>query len=69
MTFEIELAKRELEIAEDMEKVSAGEALRWIKQRRAICTPEIVAAIERAVMAMGTAKRIRSTMGDKYVER
>ena len=56
---QIELAGIELRIAEDAEIVTAADVLRWVRSRRAIATPQIISAIERAVHAVGLSKRIK----------
>lgn len=58
MSDRIELAKIELQLAEDLEIVTAAEVVDWIKHRPG--TEATIAWIERAVMAIGRAKRIRS---------
>lgn len=56
MNARIELAKIELELAEDLETVTAAEVLRWLEGRK-IEGPAI-AMIERAAAAVGRANRI-----------
>lgn len=61
MSERLETAKIEFEIAEDYETVTASELVRWIKSRRVMCNPAILATIERAVAAVGRAKRLRKS--------
>jgi hypothetical protein len=56
----IELAKIELEIAEDLEVVTATEVIRWLRNRPR--TESTIAWIERAAAAVGRAKRLRSKL-------
>lgn len=55
--FEVELARVNLETAEDMRVVTAAEIVTWLRARAAIGTPEAVVAVERAAAAMGRARR------------
>lgn len=58
MSFEIEQAKIELRLVEDVEVISVAELLRWFRARPVVGTPEVVAAVERGAMALGTARRL-----------
>jgi hypothetical protein len=65
MSESIELARINLEIAEDMELVTVAQILPWLRNRvggdhRTITGDQVIVWVERAVAAVGRAKRIRS---------
>ncbi len=61
MSVEIEAARIELELAEDAEKITAAQILRWLRNRPTVGTPAVIASIERATRAVGRANRIMAS--------
>jgi hypothetical protein len=59
MGAEVEEARVALEFAEDAEKVTGIEILRWLHSRPKVGTVEVINAVERAINAAGRAKRLR----------
>jgi hypothetical protein len=57
MSIEVEEARVELELAEDAERVTAVQVMRWLRNRPG--GDRVIAAVERATMAVGRAERIR----------